>query len=1119
MDPVNPPDDGALVPEDSDVTPSDDGFGAPGRAQEGDPERSDLIGDGVGIDEELDRDLDLESLYALVAQNDPEVFGGPDLVGQEAGPYQPAELTTNSTDRNEGHWDAIEWSAPSPPEEPSAEPSVFDPAQGADADSSGHARLSGVQEDDRRDTPISPVPVSEDPVGGSRSTQGTAASSATEQQESPGDPRANGASTVLGVFYVLALVATMCFATWSAFNGTRPVRVNFIDSVEMDVAAGNPWWSAKLWFAPRPWLWVMSFKTLFHSSYAMVTVQVIAHFAAWLWLLWAIGLHAKNRFVRFLAVAGTCAFMAEPVITYWMSQILSESVSISLGAATLAAWLQFSAKRNATRAVLAVVVPCLWALQRDSNTVALAIGAMVAGLVMVVILIGQRIRVPARFSKLIPGKAVFAWRGWVPTLLIACLAWGATGIFIASSGVKAHRWEWAVIDQTILKADRDPNVLPDWIDLGMPHGAVFASQRRFAGIVPDWMMRPDLFQYQQWLTTTGRSDAVKVQKDNFSRFYREAIFEGNSTSQHDQRDFLNWEQRRIPVISKIYYPFSWDGIRAWMILGGALFVGALVLGLFFDRDLLRRRSMLTLVMATLVVAVIGTIFVSFQGDPYAENDRHLVTSVVTYRALWFAMALIGLDGLLGALGSVRVAVLSNRGGGRLRSKVSPGAAWKKVADFAGGEETSRSNSPVRLDWEFGGVDYLRYLPPEEFQDELDQGAIDHDAIDNLSESASPVYEASQLGGTEVSQRPTIAARQVRFRDLFRSRRYSRWLVMGLVAFGAVLYLGATTLAPKRADTSAQKDFAQLPGAPEANGEKVYSRLYPDISADGSKMVWVVESGNDTQIELLDFVDSKVTRLTEGNALVGQPKFSPDGTQIVYVAAPAMGAPTGVFVMDLTTKESKQVANYQWAAWSPTFTPDGNYVLFQSFFSGGPIRVDLASADGTKALDETKLDETKPENVSYMAQFGIEKIRLANVLRLGQFEFTPDGRLLASGSVDGNYELFLVDPTGTQSEQRLTNNVEKWRGSDRDKVITPAEYDETAPVMSPDGKYIVYCSNTETGSNSYDIFRMNLDGSNVVNLTNSPQDQCWPIISHDGASVIFVGENNGVQDLYSTPIEP
>jgi Tol biopolymer transport system component len=62
---------------------------------------------------------------------------------------------------------------------------------------------------------------------------------------------------------------------------------------------------------------------------------------------------------------------------------------------------------------------------------------------------------------------------------------------------------------------------------------------------------------------------------------------------------------------------------------------------------------------------------------------------------------------------------------------------------------------------------------------------------------------------------------------------------------------------------------------------------------------------------------------------------------------------------------------------------------------------------------------------------------------------------------------------------------------------------------PDGR-IVYASSS-TGNQ--DIWVMNADGSNRVQLTNVPGDDQLPVVTPDGQSIIFISERDGIRSLY------
>jgi Tol biopolymer transport system component/DNA-binding winged helix-turn-helix (wHTH) protein len=85
------------------------------------------------------------------------------------------------------------------------------------------------------------------------------------------------------------------------------------------------------------------------------------------------------------------------------------------------------------------------------------------------------------------------------------------------------------------------------------------------------------------------------------------------------------------------------------------------------------------------------------------------------------------------------------------------------------------------------------------------------------------------------------------------------------------------------------------------------------------------------------------------------------------------------------------------------------------------------------------------------------------------------------------------------------------GTDR-RQLTFDNGDDRSPVASPDGRFIIFASN-RTGI--VEIFRMNSDGSNLLQLTHS-QGTGAPSISPDGRWVIYLASADN--NLYRIPIE-
>lgn len=95
----------------------------------------------------------------------------------------------------------------------------------------------------------------------------------------------------------------------------------------------------------------------------------------------------------------------------------------------------------------------------------------------------------------------------------------------------------------------------------------------------------------------------------------------------------------------------------------------------------------------------------------------------------------------------------------------------------------------------------------------------------------------------------------------------------------------------------------------------------DVSPDGEQIVFDYLG----DLYLLPMKGGEATAITEGMQFDSQPRFSPDGTKIVFISDASGGE--GVWIYDLETEEKKQLTKgkaneYQ----SPEWTPDGKYVI-------------------------------------------------------------------------------------------------------------------------------------------------------------------------------------------------
>ncbi|HEV7905067.1 MAG TPA: S8 family serine peptidase [Pyrinomonadaceae bacterium] len=108
-------------------------------------------------------------------------------------------------------------------------------------------------------------------------------------------------------------------------------------------------------------------------------------------------------------------------------------------------------------------------------------------------------------------------------------------------------------------------------------------------------------------------------------------------------------------------------------------------------------------------------------------------------------------------------------------------------------------------------------------------------------------------------------------------------------------------------------------------------------------------------------------------------------------------------------------------------------------------------------------------------------------------FKPNSKVAFSSQRDGNWEIYVMDPDGS-NQTNVTLNVAR----------------ETTPVWSPDGRKIAFTSDRASGG---DIYVVNTDGSGLTRLTASPASGGSPTWSPDSKRIAFSSGRDGNGEVY------
>ena len=252
------------------------------------------------------------------------------------------------------------------------------------------------------------------------------------------------------------------------------------------------------------------------------------------------------------------------------------------------------------------------------------------------------------------------------------------------------------------------------------------------------------------------------------------------------------------------------------------------------------------------------------------------------------------------------------------------------------------------------------------------------------------------------------------------------------------------------------------------------------SPDGKQLAYVAHREstdvNSSQLFLLslDTLEQKPVETSCSDSTYG-PAFSPDGDRLAYTCFPDPGHFT-LNLKDLRTGRNTQlwtgVQQIQGVAW----THDRPRIVFSS----------ASSQSNEQGGDLWQIAPGKNESP--------EKIAVGHDAR--SLAFSSSGRRLAYEQSRINANIWRVDLDGEKSQTH---------------VLAPSTREQYGPVISPDGKSVVFISN-RSGTN--EIWVCDSDGSNTRQLTNFGEVLTGtPRWSPDGRQIVFDSRIGGEPNIY------
>jgi Tol biopolymer transport system component len=233
-------------------------------------------------------------------------------------------------------------------------------------------------------------------------------------------------------------------------------------------------------------------------------------------------------------------------------------------------------------------------------------------------------------------------------------------------------------------------------------------------------------------------------------------------------------------------------------------------------------------------------------------------------------------------------------------------------------------------------------------------------------------------------------------------------------------------------------------------------LQSDGSSARSELFYLIDINGTTPLPPLSplikggrgVVKGKMTPLMNNASPIGNPVFSPDGSQIAFEAN--AGGNLDIYLMDTDGKNRRRITTEPADDGQPAFSPDGKYIAFVSRRDDN-YELYMMGVDGSnqRRLTYTPVDEYDPafspdgKKLAYVSARGHDlelmllDLKTRESLQLTKTPganinpaFSPDGKLAFASDRTDYLEIYLMDLHRHKSQTELITEIKKmiYKGS-------------------------------------------------------------------------------------------
>lgn len=228
---------------------------------------------------------------------------------------------------------------------------------------------------------------------------------------------------------------------------------------------------------------------------------------------------------------------------------------------------------------------------------------------------------------------------------------------------------------------------------------------------------------------------------------------------------------------------------------------------------------------------------------------------------------------------------------------------------------------------------------------------------------------------------------------------------------------------------------------------------------------------------------QLTSPTMGFKKAGEGYFSPDGEKIIFQGVPEGEEDYQIYTMELETRNIVKISQGAGACTCSYFRPDGKKIIF----AASPEKAQEA------VPGKYKWDLTPYMNIYEANVDGTEAVALTQGPAYhAECAYSPDGAYIVYASdEDGSMNIYTMKSDGTEVRQ-ITYTNHCYNGG---------------PFFSPDGSKIIFRADREH-PDLLQVYMVDIDGNNLVQLTNNHAVNWAPFWHPSGRAVVFTTSLHG-----------